>query len=245
MKSRMQKAKIYNNRYSDIPRDYNERLTWMYKHYHITSNKADSIITIRNQMMESIYFEKEIYIILYEEPEGSPRPRARMINRSNLISSAISNPNYIQIYSLTGASDRKFMQRLLTQQDFYNLDHLIHTPCYVQYDAFLKTPSSFNSQDTFLAELGYIRPITKPDFDNIEKKYSDMYNNNIWLDDALVIESHFRKYYSILPRVEITLRYLNILYNKYQYESITKRVDESTTVQYFSQKTTNTISMGV
>ena len=65
---------------------------------------------------------------------------------------------------------------------------------------------------------------TKPDFDNVEKKYSDMYTGNIWVDDSIVIESNFNKYYSELPRIEITLRYMNMLYNKYQYKSASKRL---------------------
>lgn len=75
-----------------------------------------------------------------------------------------------------------------------------------------------------LAELGMIRPLSKPDFDNVEKKYSDMYTGNIWVDDSIVIESNFNKYYSELPRIEITLRYMNMLYNKYQYKSASKRL---------------------
>ena len=77
-----------------------------------------------------------------------------------------------------------------------------------------------------LAEAGYIRPICKPDFDNIEKKYSDMYTGNIWEDDSLVMHSSVDKYYSVLPRIEIRLRYLNMLYNKYQYKSMKNRVDD-------------------
>jgi hypothetical protein len=87
-----------------------------------------------------------------------------------------------------------------------------------------------------LAELGIIRPITKPDFDNLEKKYSDMYNGNVWLDDALVIESSMAKYYSILPRVEISLRYLNMLYNRIQYDSVVKRVENADNVTYFRKE---------
>ena len=71
-----------------------------------------------------------------------------------------------------------------------------------------------------------IRPeIKKPDFDNIAKKYSDMYNYNIWLDDSQVIDGEVHKYYSILPRVEIYLRYMNVVYNKHQYNTITSRKD--------------------
>ena len=61
--------------------------------------------------------------------------------------------------------------------------------------------------------------------DNIEKVYADMYNSNVWLDDALTVTGHIEKFYSILPRVEIDLNYLNVVYNKKQYENITNRKD--------------------
>lgn len=186
----------------------------------------DDIIAKKNQMLEEIVYMPEIFVVLYEEPEGSPRPRARMINRKNISSLAKSNPSCIQVYSITGSSDKKFMKQFISDTDFDLLDSLIYTPCSVKYDVFLKTPSAFNATDTMLAEAGYIRPICKPDFDNIEKKYSDMYTGNIWEDDSLVMHSSVDKYYSVLPRIEIRLRYLNMLYNKYQYKSMKNRVND-------------------
>ena len=182
--------------------------------------------------MSSLYYSDDILVVLYEEPEGSPRPRARYVNKSNLTSYAKSDPGYIQVYSLTGASDRKFMKRLIDDNDLMKLNHLICTPCDVEYNTFSKTPSSYNTINTFLSEVGIIRPISKPDFDNMEKKYADMYNGNVWIDDALVQDAAIHKYYSILPRVEIRLKFLNLLYTKAQYEQIKKRVEDPNIVNY-------------
>ena len=52
-----------------------------------------------------------------------------------------------------------------------------------------------------------------------------MYNHNIWLDDTLVITGTVNKFYSILPRIEIKLHYLNALYNKAQFNRVTHRKD--------------------
>ena len=232
IKSRNQKAKIYESKYSEIPRDYMERLSWMYDKYHITQAKADQIIRAKYNMLSSLYYSDDILVVLYEEPEGSPRPRARYVNKKNLTSYARSDPGYIQVYSITGASDRKFMKRLINDEDLMKLDHLICTPCDVEYTTFSKTPSSYNTITTFLAEIGIVRPVSKPDFDNMEKKYADMYNGNVWIDDALVQDSALHKYYSILPRVEIRLKFLNLLYTKYQYEQIVKRVEDPNIVNY-------------
>ena len=72
----------------------------------------------------------------------------------------------------------------------------------------------------------------------LAKKYSDMFNKNVWLDDTLVVDGSIHKYYSVLPRIEIRIRYLNMLYNRSQYNSITNRVDYdgSTDLSYFQKK---------
>lgn len=209
-----------------IPKDYQERINWIIDTYKISDAKLKDIIDTKYKMLQQMYYMPELYVVIYEIPEGSPRPRARFIKSkgNNILANARSNPGFIQVYSITGASDKKFMQEFKTNSDFDFLESLIYTPCSVKYDAYFKTPSIFNSKEKMLAELGLIRPLSKPDFDNVEKKYSDMYTGNIWVDDSIVIESNFNKYYSELPRIEITLRYMNMLYNKYQYKSVSKRL---------------------
>ena len=61
-----------------------ERLSWMYDKYHMNESKAQRVLNIRREMLKDIRFERELFIILYEEPEGSPRPRARFVNKTNL-----------------------------------------------------------------------------------------------------------------------------------------------------------------
>ena len=186
--------------------------------------KCDSIIANYNTMREVLRFHT-IFIVLYEIPEGSPRPRFRLVNRKNLSNLAIKNPNFIHVYSPTGEEDNNFMRRLMTSEDFDWLDHVIYTPCIVKYSTYFRTPSYFNAVDTYLAELGVHNPISKPDWDNIGKKYSDMSNSNLWLDDRIVISGTVEKWYSVLPRVEIKLDFLNMLTTHKHYNSIAKRYD--------------------
>lgn len=230
MKSRKQKQLEYEEKFSDIPKDYTERLLWMYDKYNINDKKAENIIAKRNAMVQSLEYG-DLFIILYENPEGSPRPRFRLVNRKNFINEAMTNGQFVHVYSITGKEDNMFMKRLI-DNDLIAISNMIFTPCIVEYNAYLKTPSVFNAEDKFLAEIGLIRPITKPDWDNIGKKYSDMSNHNLWLDDNLVISGTVNKFYSILPRVEIKLRFLNMLYNKYQYRSISNKVEDE--VKYFN-----------
>ena len=230
MKKRKDKQKIYDRLFNNIPRDYNERLEWLSNKLHLNSIKMDTIVGKYNTMKERLYF-KRFFIVLYEIPEGSPRPRVRLVNRKNLRNMAIANPNFIHVYSPVGAEDNKYMKRLLTKDEFKEFTKLIYTPCIVDYKAFFKTPSSFNSVEKYLAELGVYTPISKPDWDNIGKKYCDMTNENLWVDDRLVIQGTVEKLYSVLPRVEITIDFLNMLQNRHQAESIRKIYQDD--IRYF------------
>ena len=237
-KSRKQKASEYEEKYGDIPVDFRQRMSWLYDTLKLSQSQIYEIMTTSSQMSGALQFSGDINVVLFEVPEGSPRPRFRIVNRQNLANMAIANPSFVHVYSITGAEDNKFMRRLVDAGELQQLDSLICTPCNVDICAYMRTPTSFNKTDTILAEMGLIRPIYKPDFDNIAKKYSDMFNKNVWLDDTLVIDGSIHKYYSVLPRIEIRIRYLNMLYNRSQYNSITNRVDYdgSTDLSYFQKK---------
>ena len=85
----------------------------MYDTLHITPDKENYILQARDQYIQYMAFSPEILVILYEEPEGSPRPRARFVNKGNLSASAKANPGFIQVYSITGAADRKPLTAVL------------------------------------------------------------------------------------------------------------------------------------
>lgn len=223
-KSRKQKQIEYDIKYREIPRDYQKRLEYMTEKYNLSEKKMEEIINKKNYMENNLFY-KDLLVVLYEEPEGTPRPRFRLVNRKNLANEAMNNGSFVHVYSINAHEDHVYMEKMV-DDELEELNSLIYTPCIVEYNIFMKIPSAFNITDKFLAEIGIIRPLNKPDWDNIGKKYSDMYNENVWLDDTLVITGTVNRYYSELPRVEIHLRYLNQLYNKYQYNSIVKRIDK-------------------
>ena len=234
-KTRKQKQKEYNDKYEEIPIDLQERISYMIDKYQVSELKMNEILVKKDEMLRNLYFYQCTVVQLLEEPEGSCRPRFRVLNKSNFNRAAIGNP-MIHVYTPRAAEDNSFMRNKLNDNDLLQLDYLINTPCTVRYDAFLKTPSSYNITDTFLAEIGLIRPaIEKPDWDNIGKKYCDMYNYNVWLDDALVFDGEVHKYFSIKPRIEIHLSYLNTVYNKQQYRQITGRKNFQGSLNYLDR----------
>jgi len=67
---------------------------------------------------------------------------------------------------------------------------------------------SFSRKNMELAELGQLRPITKPDADNYAKGPLDAMKGIIWKDDGQIVDLIARKFYSSRPRIEITVRTL-------------------------------------
>lgn len=229
--NRKQKQKVYQEKYGSIPIDYRERIEWMIDKYKLSSSKMDEILEKRFRVMNNLYYMDYQIVQLLEEPEGASRPRVRIL-KSNFNKTAITRPDMVHVYVPNAKEDNTYMRRL-TQQELYQLDQLIYTPCEIEYNAYLKTPSNANITDTFLCEIGLFRPpFKKPDWDNISKKYCDMYNSNVWMDDTMVIDGSVHKYYSILPRIEIKLRYLNALYTKNDFISLSKRTNFDNTKQY-------------
>ena len=235
MKSRKQKMIEYDQIYGNIPKDYKERLAYLYDILNINENKTQEILNAIDLYIDSTYFET-IRMVLYELPEHTPRPRARLITKNGVLNSVGTN-SFIQVYSITGRDNKAYM-KMYTQQNLPYLEQLLCTPCDIEYRVYFPTPKYYNKTQTFLAEIGLDRPINKPDFDNIEKSYSDAFTGNIWIDDIVVVDATFKKYYSILPRVEIDLKYSNQLYNNHQYKSMIRRKDftEEMTVNYFGGK---------
>ena len=231
--NRNDKAKNYIDKYGHIPKGNNERLWWLIDSMKLSPSKMQSIIKKETNMkMFLTYYDYKI--ILYEDPEGAKRPRFRLINTKNYMSAAKSS-EFIHVYSPNAAEDHNYMHRLV-DSELDNLFQFIQTPCRICINTYSKTPSYFSNSDVILAEIGLHRPITKPDWDNIGKKYSDMFNANVWLDDQMVQDGEVHKYFSILPRVEIFVRYLNFVTNKKQYDQITNRSDyrENYSISYLN-----------
>ena len=233
MKSKRQKVIEYEQKYGTIPKNYIDRLNWMYDNFNIDDKKSQEIIDARNRFINSTYYET-IRIVLYEITEYTPRPRARIINKKDIINAATGNNSFIQVYSITGRQNREYMKQFVSSNMNY-LETLLCTPCDIEYRSYFPTPKYYNKTQIFLAEIGLDRPVSKPDFDNIEKAYGDAFTGNIWIDDILVVDATIRKYFSILPRVEIDLMYSNQLYNNHQYKAMIKRKDytEEMNVNYF------------
>lgn len=234
MKSRKEKEKEYHQKYDHIPKDYKERLIWMDQFYNLTNKNRQEIIDRRNNMINNIEFF-DFFVVLYMEPEGTPRHRYRLITPKNYMSSALQSP-YVHVYQPRAKDNHTYLQRLVNSE-IIQLEQFIQTPFICNINAFFRTPSNYTKSDIFIAEMGLDYHIKKPDVDNIEKMYLDMFNRNVWLDDNMCFSGNLTKFYSILPRVEISIRYMNCAINKYQYNHIISRVgyQDNDQLQYLNK----------
>ena len=192
----------YEEKYGSIPNDRDERLQF------IMSKAKDQDRTFSSVPKEIERIRKikwkTIKYVIYLIPKASPRPRKSMNGH----------------FYVNGAADNKRFFK-----NFYKetLDTpIIDTPCKFYCDSYLPIPNDMSLVNQFLAELGLIRPLKKPDFDNLAKTYSDMTQGILLFDDALIIEGISRKWYSCKPRIEITFKYIEEYNSDYNRKRIFK-----------------------
>lgn len=176
--------KEYLKEYGNIKDNYSDRLNYLLKDMKLKNkNVYDEIKRISN-----IKWNKLSYTI-YLVPKGTPRPR--------------SGKN--GVFYVKGASDnKKIFKEFICDNDIT----LISTPTKFHCISYLPIPSSMSNVEKILAELGFIRPTSKPDWDNIAKAYCDMIQGLLLYDDSLVVEGSSKKFYSVKPRIEIIIEYM-------------------------------------
>jgi len=78
-------------------------------------------------------------------------------------------------------------------------------PIHMSIKVYRSTPKSLSNKKVNLAELGHIRPTSKPDCDNYLKSICDALNNLVFKDDSQVVSVKIEKFYSAFPRTEIEI----------------------------------------
>lgn len=68
--------------------------------------------------------------------------------------------------------------------------------------AFMPIPSSWPKRKQQQARDRLIRPVTKPDWDNVAK-VTDALNGVVWGDDASVVDGYVRKFYADEPELVV------------------------------------------
>lgn len=189
MKNKSYKLQIkeYDEKYGKIPMENESILSYLEEYLRLTE-KDFKLIEEENKVSQSIPWET-VKIVLPIIPKPSPRPRY----------SGVSGRFYV-----TGASENKKLFKYYIKE----LYHIIYTQVHFSLKVYLPTPiSSMNRREIYRAECGEIIPISNPDWDNIGKTYSDMIQQILILNDNIISKGFVEKYYSIKPRVVITIKY--------------------------------------
>lgn len=196
----------YIDEYGEIPRDRTERFIWLLDKLKLRNSPSRKNIESSIERNLNIKWNK-INFIIYLLPKGTPRPRLSSRSRT--------------FYVLGARDNREIFDKFMANQDF----PIITTPCKFKCTSYLPIPKQFTKIDTLLAEIGLIRPINRPDWDNLGKTYSDMIQGTLLYEDSLIIEGTSKKFYSIKPRIEIELEYAEEHDSLYNYNKMRKKVD--------------------
>ena len=88
---------------------------------------------------------------------------------------------------------------------FGNLKFPDKTPLDLRVRAYFSVPASDSKKKRIQKTQGAIRPTKKPDWDNIGKIIADSLNGVAYHDDTQIVDAQVRKFYSDVPRVEVTI----------------------------------------
>ena len=198
--------KDYDKKYGDISCDKEERVSTMKSK--LTDSQQKAYHEARD-LLEKIEWDEQTFTI-FLLPKGTPRPRSGKHG----------------VFYVKGAkNNRKYFEKYLINKEVT----FINTPTIFKCKTYFPIPSSMTKVEKILAEEGYIRPISKPDWDNLAKTYCDMIQGFTIYDDAIIIHGETEKYYSTKPRIEITLRWMKNFdssFNKKKIEKIFKKKSE-------------------
>jgi Holliday junction resolvase RusA-like endonuclease len=182
----------YRQKYGKIPDDLLERIAY------ILGNKAKNEkynLEIQKAIKKIKRIKRhKIQFTLWKVVKPSARPRATM------------RAGYVQMYVPNAATAGKWFEEYFKQSDLPRID----TPCTLEITIYEQTPSAFNKKQTVLAELGLLRPWKRTgDFDNYAKTIADMLQHGMLVDDCLIISSRVELMYSIKPRCDIVMEYMD------------------------------------
>jgi Holliday junction resolvase RusA-like endonuclease len=181
--------KKYKELYSHIPSIQFDRIREFLSTKKFTKNDYQSF----HDALKKHSSRKEVVIKIVIDiiPEPTPRPRLGQSGRF-YVKNSRSNNEFVELMS----SRYEDIQNIIKDRE-----------CEIDIKSYFPIPLSFNKVNTLLAELGIIRPITKPDWDNLGKTYSDAIQPWIVHDDSLFVDGSSHKYYSLKPRVEIQIKF--------------------------------------
>lgn len=138
--------------------------------------------------------KEKVKFTILGEPTGKGRPRFD------------SRGPYVKTYTPKETANYETLVKLEYRgqcNDFMFGDGI---PLDVRITAYYSIPKNTSKKKAKLMEERKIRPMKKPDFDNIGKIVCDSLNGIAYRDDSQIVDAMVRKFYSTNPRVVVTIQ---------------------------------------
>ena len=195
----------YHEKFDHIPKDYMERLAYLYRLKPYKKEHLNSLLEKIDRLAEVEW--DELTYIFYMNPKSTPRAK---LNTKTFTFYVKDAKNYKQVFD-------EFKEK------HSNMECVISTPTIITTRVYFETPKSMSIEEMMAAELELIHHVNNPDWDNVAKTYCDMVQKTLLSNDSIICKGSVEKFYSILPRIEINLKYMTKYDCKYNKRSIESR----------------------
>ena len=112
--------------------------------------------------------------------------------------------NFVTSYTPQDTVNYENLVRLSYQQSCNEL-RVLQGEVSMKIDSFFPIPKSTSKKKHQLMAIGAIQHTKKPDADNVAKAICDALNKIAYVDDSQIVSLEVNKYYSDVPRAEITI----------------------------------------
>ena len=127
------------------------------------------------------------------KPQGKGRPRFTKVG------------NFARVYTPDSTVAYEELVRLEYRRQCQDYQFQEGVPLDVRIMAYYDIPKSVGKEKRQQMISHQLRPLKKPDCDNIIKCVLDALNQIAYKDDAQVVDCHIRKLYSENPRIEVLI----------------------------------------
>ena len=129
------------------------------------------------------------------EPQGKGRPRFSRTANGKAIT---HTPEKTVLYENLIVTE----YRAQTKSTRFADDAMLR----ISVNAYYGIPSGVSKKKRADMMSGIIRPTKKPDTDNVLKVVCDSLNKVAYRDDAQIVAARISKYYSDMPRIEVSIQ---------------------------------------
>lgn len=127
------------------------------------------------------------------EPRGKGRPRYKKIG------------GFVKPYTPEETASYENLIKLEYERQCGGMFFGKGEPVTMTVNAYYSIPKSTSKKKANLMREGAVRPMKKPDADNVLKTIADAVNGIAYHDDLQVVEAHVNRFYGDVPRVEVTI----------------------------------------